>query len=322
MRRRTKPNLRPGRRHFSTVLNLRGVKESVLLWMPVFFLFVVAVHVRDYLRRWFAHLGELPGIASGLASDVSATTVEVGWLGIDRRGAASLQPRRRHLHGHRGGQQRSSTLREPRVQTGKRTMVYMGASLSFVVGGLLLAYLLYHVAPVAGKTLNAVFCLNKSPPTWPAMARKKFCDRRAGVIGGAAVDRRADGLFRRTARAGQHGGGPLDADALCHVERPAGHAERRPAHGRRGAAWCWFSRAARRQPARRALQHQRLHHLQPLAARHGAALVAGSRNGTEMENKNSHQRLRPDADRWHSHLALRREIRSKAAGPRCLSPAS
>ena len=36
-----------------------------------------------------------------------------------------------------------NTLREPRVQTGKRTMLYMAVSLSLVVGGLLLAYLLY-----------------------------------------------------------------------------------------------------------------------------------------------------------------------------------
>ena len=44
-----------------------------------------------------------------------------------------------------------NTLREPRVQTGKRTMVYMAASLSFVVGGLLLAYLLYHVTHGGGQ---------------------------------------------------------------------------------------------------------------------------------------------------------------------------
>jgi hypothetical protein len=48
------------------------------------------------------------------------------------------------------------TLREPRVQTGKKAMAYMALSLSFLAGGILLSYLLYKVAPVAGKTLNAV----------------------------------------------------------------------------------------------------------------------------------------------------------------------
>jgi hypothetical protein len=47
-------------------------------------------------------------------------------------------------------------LREPRVATAKRTMLYMAVSLSFVSGGILLGYLLYDVHPAPGKTLNAV----------------------------------------------------------------------------------------------------------------------------------------------------------------------
>ncbi|MDD5681420.1 MAG: amino acid transporter, partial [Candidatus Omnitrophica bacterium] len=46
-------------------------------------------------------------------------------------------------------------LRDPKVQTAKRTMRYMAISLSFVVLGLMIAYLLYQVALEPGKTLNA-----------------------------------------------------------------------------------------------------------------------------------------------------------------------
>ena len=46
-------------------------------------------------------------------------------------------------------------LREPRVETGKRTMRYMAASLAFTASGLLLAYLLAGVTYQPGKTLNA-----------------------------------------------------------------------------------------------------------------------------------------------------------------------
>ncbi|MGH7455546.1 MAG: APC family permease, partial [bacterium] len=46
-------------------------------------------------------------------------------------------------------------LREPKVQTAKRTMLYMAVSLAFTVLGLMLAYLLYEVEYVPGKTLNA-----------------------------------------------------------------------------------------------------------------------------------------------------------------------
>src|SRR5712671_6811842 len=64
-------------------------------------------------------------------------------------------------------------LREPRVVTGKRTMLYMGASLALTVGGLLLAYLLVRVSPEDGKTLNAVL-FGKLSASWPAGLRKAF----------------------------------------------------------------------------------------------------------------------------------------------------
>ncbi|HYH66207.1 MAG TPA: hypothetical protein VD866_16055, partial [Urbifossiella sp.] len=47
-------------------------------------------------------------------------------------------------------------LREPRVETGKRTMLLMGVSLGVTVFGLLVAYVLAGVRPEEGKTLNAV----------------------------------------------------------------------------------------------------------------------------------------------------------------------
>jgi K+ transporter len=49
----------------------------------------------------------------------------------------------------------------------------MAASLSFVVGGLLLAYVLCHVTPEANKTLNAVL-FEKISAGWPPMASKIF----------------------------------------------------------------------------------------------------------------------------------------------------
>ncbi len=46
-------------------------------------------------------------------------------------------------------------LREPRVETGKKTMLYMATSLAFTASGLLLCYLLNQVSHETGKTLNA-----------------------------------------------------------------------------------------------------------------------------------------------------------------------
>ena len=44
-------------------------------------------------------------------------------------------------------------LREPRVQTAKRTMRYMAISLAVMVMGLMFAYLLYRVEPQSGEKL-------------------------------------------------------------------------------------------------------------------------------------------------------------------------
>src|SRR5262249_46044735 len=48
-------------------------------------------------------------------------------------------------------------MREPRVETGKRTMLYMAVSLAFTASGLLLCYLLWNLVNEPGKTMNAVF---------------------------------------------------------------------------------------------------------------------------------------------------------------------
>ena len=48
-------------------------------------------------------------------------------------------------------------MREPKVETGKRTMALMAVSLAVTAGGITLGYLLLHVHPVANKPMNAVF---------------------------------------------------------------------------------------------------------------------------------------------------------------------
>ena len=47
-------------------------------------------------------------------------------------------------------------MRDPKVQTGKRTMLYMAASLAITAGGLAILYLVVGVTPAHGKTLNSV----------------------------------------------------------------------------------------------------------------------------------------------------------------------
>ena len=64
-------------------------------------------------------------------------------------------------------------MREPKVQTGKRTMVYLAASLAITAGGLFVCYLLYSIKPVEGRTLNAILA-DATFEGWPLGATLAF----------------------------------------------------------------------------------------------------------------------------------------------------
>jgi len=151
---------------FLTVLNLRGLRESVLFCAPVFFLFV-GTHAVAILIGIVGHAGDLPEIARRTAREVSHTHSELGLLGMLALMLRAYSMGAGTFTGIEAVSNGLSILREPRAATGKRTMNYMGASLAITVFGLLLAYLLYDVQPVAGKTLNAVL-LERITAGWPS----------------------------------------------------------------------------------------------------------------------------------------------------------
>ncbi len=155
-----------------TLLNLRGVKESVVLWVPIFSVFVLT-YTFAIIWAVATHFHELPNIAHGVIADVRADHAEVGWFGLMAVLLKAYSLGAGTYTGIEAVSNGLNTLREPRVQTGKRTMIYMGASLSLVVGGLLLAYLLYHVQPNPDKTLNAVL-FEQMTAAWPAWLSKTF----------------------------------------------------------------------------------------------------------------------------------------------------
>ena len=155
---------------FLTLLNLRGVK--VVLWLPVFFVFV-ASYTFGITYAIIAHFGDLPAIASGVASDIHSDTATAGLFGMVALILRAYSLGAGTYTGIEAVSNGLNALREPRVQTGKRTMIYMGASLAFVVGGLLLAYLLYDVQHVEGLTLNAVL-FQQISLAWPHALSRGF----------------------------------------------------------------------------------------------------------------------------------------------------
>jgi amino acid transporter len=147
-----------------TVMNLRGVKESVTAIAPVFAIFVVT-HAILLLAAIGGHAGRVPEVAGEVHRNISASVAALGTFG-----AVKLFVRAYSLGGgtYTGIEAVSngvSMMREPRVATAKRTMVLMATSLAITAGGILLSYLLVHAQPmlrvIDGKevevqTLNAV----------------------------------------------------------------------------------------------------------------------------------------------------------------------
>ncbi|HEY3307297.1 MAG TPA: APC family permease [Desulfuromonadaceae bacterium] len=137
------------------ILNVRGVKESVTILAPIFIVFVVT-HIVMLLYGVFTHAQRFAPVVNEFSSGIRQDVSTIGVIGI-----LLLFLRAYSLGGgtYTGIEAVSNGLqimREPKVQTGKRTMVYMATSLAFTAGLLLLCYLLMAVKPVEGKTLNAV----------------------------------------------------------------------------------------------------------------------------------------------------------------------
>ncbi len=140
---------------FLTTINIRGVRESVLMLVPVFLLFVVT-HALLIGLGLFGHLPQVAATAHRLTADFHQGTAALGATGL-----LMLLLRGYSLGGgtYTGIEAVSNGLpimREPRVKTGRRTMIYMASSLAFTASGLLLCYLLWRIEPVPGKTMNAV----------------------------------------------------------------------------------------------------------------------------------------------------------------------
>jgi amino acid transporter len=147
-----------------TVLNLRGAKEAVLPWVPIFVTFVVT-HAFAIAYTLWTHLANLPEVWQRTSADFAASHHTLGWLGMALLVLRAYSMGAGTYTGIEAVSNGLPILREPRVQTGKRTMRYMAISLSVTVAGLLVGYLLFRVAPQEGKTLNAVL-FEEMTTTW------------------------------------------------------------------------------------------------------------------------------------------------------------
>jgi amino acid transporter len=137
------------------VLNLRGMKESIKILLPIFIGFFVT-HAALIIYGIAAHAEGLPALIPTTLNETTTLAQQTGWIFV-----ASLFLRAYSMGGgtYTGIEAVSNNvnmLSEPRARTGKLTMLYMALSLAFTAGGIIVLYLLWQSRHVDGQTLNAV----------------------------------------------------------------------------------------------------------------------------------------------------------------------
>ncbi len=138
-----------------TLMNLRGIKESIQILAPIFLLFLIT-HATLIFGTFFLHARTLPKITGQVGANLGSSLATLGLAGMS---AVFLHAYAMGAGTYTGIEAVSNGLqimREPKVETGKKTMFYMAVSLAVTAGGIILCYLLVDAKPVPGRTMNAV----------------------------------------------------------------------------------------------------------------------------------------------------------------------
>ncbi len=137
------------------LLNLRGIKESVTALTPIFVVFFLT-HIFMIGYGIFSHTFDFAPIIGDVHNSFKIDMQTIGFMGIMAIFVRAYSLGAGTYTGIEAVSNGLQVMREPRVQTGKRTMALMAGSLALTAGGLFLCYLLLRVQPVHGRTLNAV----------------------------------------------------------------------------------------------------------------------------------------------------------------------
>jgi len=136
------------------VMNLRGLKEAIQILLPIFLGFV-ATHLILIVYGIVAHASFLPALVPTTMIETRELAGSIGWTGVAGMLLLAYSQGGGTYTGLEAVSNNVNLLAEPRVRTGKMTMLYMALSLAFTASGIILLYLLWDAKPVAGQTLNA-----------------------------------------------------------------------------------------------------------------------------------------------------------------------
>jgi amino acid transporter len=136
------------------VMNLRGLKEAIQILLPIFLGFV-ATHLVLLVYGIVAHASHLPQLVPSTVLETRELAQHIGWAGVAGMLLLAYSQGGGTYTGLEAVSNNVNLLAEPRVRTGKMTMLYMALSLAITAGGIILLYLLWDARPVTGETLNA-----------------------------------------------------------------------------------------------------------------------------------------------------------------------
>jgi amino acid transporter len=139
------------------VMNLRGVKESVQILMPIFLIFLLT-HLLMIFGTIVLHLPDAAAVTHEIGTGIRAGVADpkLGWLGLAALFLKAYSLGAGTYTGLEAVSNSMPVMREPRVATARRTMRYMAYSLAFTAGGLIVCYLLLRIQPSNDKTMNLV----------------------------------------------------------------------------------------------------------------------------------------------------------------------
>jgi amino acid transporter len=154
------------------LLNLRGVKESVVSLTPIFVIFILS-HVFVIIYAIAIKASDFQAVSIETSNQLHSSVSQLGVWGTLFIILKAYSMGAGTFTGIEAVSNGMPILREPKVKTAKRTMLLMAISLSFIVMGLMIAYALYNVQISPTKTLNAVLFDNVTAH-WDPFWSKSF----------------------------------------------------------------------------------------------------------------------------------------------------
>lgn len=138
-----------------TAINLRGVKASVAVLAPVVILFV-ATHLVVLAAAAARRLDALPATVTAVPTELRESVAQHGAGGTLWKLVLAYAMGGAIYTGMESVSNSVPILREPKVQSARRTMLLLVGVPAALIAAILVNYLLYEVQPTDGRTLNAV----------------------------------------------------------------------------------------------------------------------------------------------------------------------